>query len=54
MDLQEVGCEGVAWVLLAQDDEWQALVSADMNLHSPLKASNLLTGERLLPPQEGV
>jgi len=33
MDLQEVGCEGMKWIDLAQDrDRLQALVIAVMNL----------------------
>ena len=33
MDFQEVGCEYVDWIGLAQDrDRWRALVSAVMNL----------------------
>ena len=36
MDLQEVGCEYMDWIMLAQDrDRWRTLVSAVMNLGVP-------------------
>jgi hypothetical protein len=36
MDLQEVGCGYMDWIVLAQDrDRWRTLVSAVMNLWVP-------------------
>jgi len=36
MDLQEMGCEGMDWIELAQDrDRWLALVNVVMNLWVP-------------------
>jgi hypothetical protein len=43
MDLQEVGCGGMDWIDLAEDDRWWALVNAVMNLWAPQNARNLLT-----------
>jgi hypothetical protein len=36
MDLQEVGWEGMDWIVMAQDrDRWRVLVNVVMNLRVP-------------------
>jgi hypothetical protein len=42
-DLQEVGCESMDWIKLAQDmDNWRAIVNAVMKLRGPIKCGGLL------------
>jgi len=42
MYLKEVGCEGVDWILLAQDRvQWQALLNMVVNFQVPQKVGNL-------------
>jgi hypothetical protein len=44
IDLQEVGCESMDWMKVAQErDRWWALVNAVMNLRVPYNAGNFLT-----------
>ena len=44
MDLQEVGCGYMDWIVLAQDrDRWRTLVSVVMNIRVPWNAGNFLT-----------
>jgi hypothetical protein len=44
MDLQEVGCGGMAWIDLAQESEgWQAFINAVMNLWVSQNVGNFLT-----------
>jgi hypothetical protein len=43
MDLQEVGCEGMDWIAMAEGrDRWRSLVNAVMNLRVPQNAGNYL------------
>lgn len=36
IDLTDIGCEGVGWILLAQDKfQWQVITNVVMNLRGP-------------------
>ena len=42
VDLQEVGCEGMVWINVAQDkDRWRALANVLMNLRFAQNAGNM-------------
>ena len=44
MDLKEMGCEVLGWIIVSQDrNRWRALVNAVMNLRCPLNVGNFLT-----------
>jgi hypothetical protein len=48
MDLQEIGCEGLDWLDLAQDkDRLGALLGTVMNSSCPYNADNLLNSWRI-------
>jgi len=44
MNLKQVGCEGVYWIYLAQDeDQWRALVNTVIKLWVPKKLGHFLS-----------
>jgi hypothetical protein len=44
MCLREIGCEGVGWIHLAQDeDQWWAVVNTVMHHRVPKRAGNFFT-----------
>jgi len=44
IDLQEVGCEGMDWIDVAQyRNRWRGLVTAVMKLRVPHNSGNFLT-----------
>ena len=49
MDLQEVVCEGIDWIILVQDrDRLRAHLNGVVNLQVPLNVGNFLTGWKLV------
>jgi len=49
LDLQEVGCEVMDWLDLAEDrDRWRALVNVVMNHKVPQNAGNFFTSSELI------
>jgi hypothetical protein len=42
MALKEISCDGVAWINLADREQWWALLSTVMNLPVPCKVQSFL------------
>jgi hypothetical protein len=47
MDLKQIGCEDVDWILLARNrDQWRVLVKKVKNIPVARKGQNILRDER--------